>query len=651
MQELQNRIDTIEKALSPEREIFSDPERLSEYIDEVFARLSFSFNEFGNRKNSALSDSEYHARKRGKEALIRLCAAYDERFKDKYPALCIPAQLIHMNAPCTDLSFDQLNRRYDYALAAAIYLLDALYDSDLFDEAAEYFPTSREELSSVYLPNLSDAVHSDDELRAMLLLIQKGSGLYPLLTGDTTAALPYREQFEAIVALIGDDRVNHAKERFIALLDSLADSLFACAGSHLEAMDTARRKLSAIQSAPYSDMTVSASDADERVAVLEQKADDLIRFYCLIQTIFDPDSERSDLYADIAAPEIGDPYELCFGFLMLSDSDHLRLYSLSYNALNLACQALPWAGMGVVDPDNTLGEIDIDYEFLASLTAKTPGWDNNETNSFLYKKRLPSPLLTERRQELNIAQLTFLSSGLVPPRHGSSISYTRALMNDSDLSDAQRELLYEYLALAYAINHKEPDYSALEDDDGDTVGSEDSAEIKQLRSEIKRLKSTIHQFERRNKDTESLLSQANKKLDAAAKELAELRTMIRQPDESVDDTAVSVVFPYTAKKRSVIIGGHESWRKAIRPLLENVRFISSSEQPNPNLILGCDVVWFQTNAMGHSGYYKIIDLVRKNHIKVCYFSYSSAEKCAEQFALEDSEELTDKEEAPEAATD
>ena len=62
--------------------------------------------------------------------------------------------------------------------------------------------------------------------------------------------------------------------------------------------------------------------------------------------------------------------------------------------------------------------------------------------------------------------------------------------------------------------------------------------------------------------------------------------------------------------------------------------------------MNCEVVWLQTNALGHSGYYKVIDIVRRNHIKVCYFSYASAEKCAEQFALEDMQPAANADGAP-----
>ena len=634
--ELQNRIKTLDEALKPDAAVFADPEKLDAYTDEVFTRLSAALRSYDKRKNTALSDTEYRALKRRKEALARLMPEADERFSKRFPTLSVPAQLIHLNAPCIALTYDELNRQYDFELAAAIWMLDALYDADLYEDAVKLFPTSREELSAVYLPNLSDAVHSDDMLRTMILLIRKGSGMF----ADTTDELPYRENYLAVLELIGKDAVKNAQERFTAALWNYTESLLSAAERHLDELSSARQNLTAIQSAPFSDMTVSSPDLGEYAERLGEKAEILERFYCFIRTAADNTEDHAELYGDIEPIKISSPYEMCFAFLTLcdSDSDIVWLYNICTGVLLYACQALPWAGAGVVDPDNSKDEIDVDFEYLASLIEKTPDWDDNSENAFLYKKLLPSPLCMPVRRRISVTQLTFLSSGLIPPRRGSSISYTRALLNDAELSKEQRELLYEYFALAYSINHKEPDYSALEEDAEEAAESENSAaEIKRLRTEIKRLKGTIHQFERRNKDTEKLLAESAKKLDAANSELAELRTMIRESCDNEDSEEITVAFPYTAKKRSVIIGGHDSWLKAIKPLLNNVRYISSSEQPNPTLILNSEVVWLQTNALGHSGYYKIIDIVRRNRIKVCYFSYASAEKCAEQFALNDME--------------
>ena len=111
--------------------------------------------------------------------------------------------------------------------------------------------------------------------------------------------------------------------------------------------------------------------------------------------------------------------------------------------------------------------------------------------------------------------------------------------------------------------------------------------------------------------------------------------MIRENDNSDNEYSVTVTFPYTARKRAVVFGGHSSWLKAIRPLLPNVRFVEPSAQPNTGLIMNADVIWIQTNAMSHSDFYKIIDIVRKHNIELRYFKYASAEKCAEQVALDD----------------
>ena len=84
-----------------------------------------------------------------------------------------------------------------------------------------------------------------------------------------------------------------------------------------------------------------------------------------------------------------------------------------------------------------------------------------------------------------------------------------------------------------------------------------------------------------------------------------------------------------------IIGGHDSWGKAIKPLFSNVRFIGRDVTPHPDIIKNSDVIWIQTNSMSHKYFYKLIDIVRQNNIPVRYFSYASARKCAEQIVLDD----------------
>lgn len=123
-------------------------------------------------------------------------------------------------------------------------------------------------------------------------------------------------------------------------------------------------------------------------------------------------------------------------------------------------------------------------------------------------------------------------------------------------------------------------------------------------------------------------------------ELNALRAIVfnRMTGENSElDEKQGIIFPYTVRQRVVIFGGHDTWSKAIRPLLLNARFIDRNTQPNRDMIKKADVVWIQVNALGHKHYTNIMDTARAHGVAIRYFSYSSAEKCARQLAQEDME--------------
>ena len=93
--------------------------------------------------------------------------------------------------------------------------------------------------------------------------------------------------------------------------------------------------------------------------------------------------------------------------------------------------------------------------------------------------------------------------------------------------------------------------------------------------------------------------------------------------------------PWQVRRRTVVFGGHDSWRKAVRPLLTGARFYNREALPDLDAIRGADVVWIQPNALSHKYYYRIIDAARKNGIPVRYFGFASAKKCALQFARDE----------------
>ena len=97
----------------------------------------------------------------------------------------------------------------------------------------------------------------------------------------------------------------------------------------------------------------------------------------------------------------------------------------------------------------------------------------------------------------------------------------------------------------------------------------------------------------------------------------------------------SIKFPWYTDKKITVFGGHPSWVNKIKPMLPNIRFVDKTAQSiNTNLIKSSDMIWLQTNAMSHSLYNGIMDVVRQYNKPVRYFSYASSEKCAIQLVAE-----------------
>ena len=104
---------------------------------------------------------------------------------------------------------------------------------------------------------------------------------------------------------------------------------------------------------------------------------------------------------------------------------------------------------------------------------------------------------------------------------------------------------------------------------------------------------------------------------------------------SLNESEAEIAFPYRTERRIVAFGGHDTWRKAIRPMLPSVRFFDREMLPDIHTVKGADVVWIQSNAISHKFFYRIIDAARKENIPVRYFGFASARKCAEQIVKDE----------------
>lgn len=162
-------------------------------------------------------------------------------------------------------------------------------------------------------------------------------------------------------------------------------------------------------------------------------------------------------------------------------------------------------------------------------------------------------------------------------------------------------------------------------------------ELEKARRQVKGLRSSLTEL-RHEADAERVkIEHELRTLRMEHRELADLRELVfNRENEIREKTVKEISYPYETRKRTVIFGGHDTFLKAIRPMLPNVRFVNTAIYNfSPEIVKNADVVWIQNNCISHSQYWNIVKVARQYSIQVRYFAYASAEKCAEQLVTED----------------
>ena len=167
------------------------------------------------------------------------------------------------------------------------------------------------------------------------------------------------------------------------------------------------------------------------------------------------------------------------------------------------------------------------------------------------------------------------------------------------------------------------------------------AQTESLEQQIQQLKKQLYQAEKEARDVKEWLEQQKAAAEAEHRELADLREVVFNQDED-DDTASSEkaidsdIYPYTVQKSTVVFGGHETWVKAVKPLLKgDIKFIPREMKIDVSLVRYADVIWIQTNAIPHRSYYSIVGTARKYGKPIRYFTNASPVKAAEQIVEND----------------
>ena len=592
-------------------------------------------------------------------------------------------------------NLDLLNNFFHLSLAIAIYILDTLKDCDCLSEAIPYIPSEREVLNTVVLPEkFHYPTYSNELIKGVILLIEsRNQNTYvncshmdvfynesicnhnPMIIEPGVGAvkshpsmiqsMSYKQRLNHLISYIPQAVLVKAEENFKEAIDHcivLILKEFEYIEEKQYEQNEDMQPLSEVQKTALKVSTIFNFIDHNRYGLLSTQKTKKDRF------------------------KIINPYEICFAaFYLLNykDDDYVWLIELCGIIVEMACEMLPW----YLRPDfSSLQEIEYLYTPVSTLNAVYfRSWDgatNDESDVSIIKDTICKIVYRKEHYVLpqNNALLrrfmftckgTFeiiLELGLLiiaTPifvlilhelyKHKSApvpialviiililVSHRRELhnLNITLLKRIFRRFLIRRITRTSEIGFPK----SLEDIKSKEEFKKEIDELKrsisEQKEELARYRSQMHDATKAIEEQKKQFDVIKAKYDADSLELAELRETIYNIQNSTElELEVQNIvphFPYTSKKKIIIVGGYEKWIIAMKRYIPNAIYINpSSLNFDVTLIKNADVLWLQTNAMPHSLYYKIIDRARSNNILIKYFSFPSAKKCAVQIYMDE----------------
>ena len=252
------------------------------------------------------------------------------------------------------------------------------------------------------------------------------------------------------------------------------------------------------------------------------------------------------------------------------------------------------------------------------------------------------------RKVTDVAELIFLHAFQAKQYRSSDWSFDNKLLEDEEAEDEEEPDEAEGTESPMPTPVKLGGYwgkvaadQGIDVETTDTATAEENAKLKaeleQAKKQIKSLRSVLSTEKHTADADRAKYERELKSLRMEHRELADLRSLVfNQENEVREEPVKGYSYPYETKKRTVIFGGHDSFLRAIKPMLPNVKFVDANNMTfNPDIIRNADVVWIQNNCISHPQYWSIVKNCKLAEVQMRYFGFASAEKCAEQLATED----------------
>ena len=345
---------------------------------------------------------------------------------------------------------------------------------------------------------------------------------------------------------------------------------------------------------------------------------------------------------------IKDPYELCFALLYLTEAgdDLPWLYGAGCGLMATVAAALPWAVSRYTTKKDPVWSDGAKPEAPLPGTVKLPDFYGRTYRSKNKKKPVPR----------NLAQIVYEATGCVLPQDMLLYAPAAKKLSSYGIRGNDAASLLSLMSVLGSVKHRyeaknlvgapddeyfddETDEEDLEAEAGRKLCEKD--DFAALKRENKRLRAYLHDYEKTSKESRAELEQIRKTAQQEHRELADLREYVFHLDTDQEPEEPDVVvdtekWPYTVRRNTLVFGGHATWAKGIKSILNgNIRFVDKNLTFDTSILRNAEVIWIQPNALSHPYYWRVVDTARSLGIPVRYFTYASWVKCAEQVVAGD----------------
>lgn len=609
------------------------------------------------------------------EAVTRLIPEMRKRYVEQYPDMDIAEEFAEI-ASTLNTTYDELDACFLLCQGAAIWMLDQIVESA---GTVELCRLLSEFDNTIDIPEVYDTRYAPNLITRMIcmLLCRYGEDDKNVIPSSYFTRRDENSIFDEILTLIPENAKSTAAEnlqrKYWEWADLYFEALYPVVQSNnalhkrMERFENELKELTARNLSRRAQNTALSLLLPEKVLNddVYRRQEEILRIENRMEELTEAAGNMSDQlheyrYSSVQidmmdrqsvleymAPEIvdkmlafpiEDPYEICFALLYLlnQDDDCVWSYSFMLAVVSRAAAMLPWSGA-------VFNESNDGYWYNNDNDEKIPPQPLD--SEWYERKYIGDRDATGRRDDVNLAQLVYQYTGVIVPRNTRRYDGAAKKLRKNGLKPSQASMLCAVMNILGEASRQQkylPDGTTAETSPIEPAAAEQAAEENaQLKRELTQLKAQMkkinHDLSQENAILQDKLSKAEKASAAMAQELADLREIVFNQQRSVPqekEEPAKIAFPYRTDRRVIAFGGHDSWLREIKFKVPDVRFmgedISSAE-----VIRRADVVWIQTNCIGHNTYYNVIDLVRRYGRKVRYFKYASAVKCAEQVAEEE----------------